>query len=464
DGQIDYLGRSDSQVKVRGFRIELGEIEAVLTGHPGVVQAAVLVREDRPGDQRITAYAVCGETVDPAELRAHVAAAVPEYMVPSAFVLLDALPLNPNGKLDRRALPAPEFTALPQGRAPRTARERTLTALFAEILGLDGGVGVDDNFFSLGGHSLLVTRLVSRIRAELGVEVPIRALFDAPTVAALAERLGDAGAERALAPLLPLRAAGTALPLFCVHPGLAVGWSYANLLPYLPAQVPVYALQARGLDGTGQLPSSIREMASDYLALIRSVQPAGPYRLLGWSFGGMVAAAVAAELRAQGDEVELLAVLDAHPDWSGAPAAPADRTEREALIEVLAGLGILPEPEPDTDNGTEAQPRTQALAVLRAAYPELADLDEASSAALVDVLLNNQRIGESHRAAPLGREDVLLFVAERSETARAPMPPAWERLTSGEVLVHPVDCTHADMTTRRASAEIGHVLAGRLGG
>ncbi|MER8188656.1 amino acid adenylation domain-containing protein, partial [Kitasatospora sp. NPDC094015] len=195
DGELDYLGRSDSQVKVRGFRIELGEIETVLTGYQGVAQAAVLVREDQPGDQRLVAYLVAGPGVEAGGLREHAAAALPEYMVPAAFVLLDALPLNPNGKLDRRALPAPDFAAAAAGREPRTATERVLCALFAEVLGLER-VGIDDGFFALGGHSLLVTRLVSRIRTELGIEAPIRALFDAPTVAALAERLGGAGEAR----------------------------------------------------------------------------------------------------------------------------------------------------------------------------------------------------------------------------------------------------------------------------
>ncbi|WP_435846318.1 condensation domain-containing protein, partial [Streptomyces griseofuscus] len=199
DGEIEYLGRVDDQVKVRGFRIELGEIESVLAGHPGVAQVAVVVREDRPGDKRLVGYVVpaAGAALEPGALRAFVGAAVPEYMVPSAVLVLDALPLTPNGKLDRRALPAPEFTADSEGRAPRTPQEEILCEVFAEVLGVER-VSIDDNFFELGGHSLLATRLVSRVRSVLGVELGIRALFEAPSVAGLVERLAGAGAGRAV--------------------------------------------------------------------------------------------------------------------------------------------------------------------------------------------------------------------------------------------------------------------------
>ena len=197
DGQIEYLGRVDDQVKVRGFRIELGEIEAVLAAQPGVAQAAVTVRQDRPGDSTLVAYAVpvIGGHLDPAQLRAAAARALPGYMVPAAVVILDRLPLTTSGKLDRRALPAPEYAAAAGGRAAATARERVLVEVFAQVLGIDK-VGVDDSFFDLGGHSLLATRLVSRVRSALGVELPIRAVFEHPTVASLAETLDEARAAR----------------------------------------------------------------------------------------------------------------------------------------------------------------------------------------------------------------------------------------------------------------------------
>ncbi|WP_229916012.1 non-ribosomal peptide synthetase [Streptomyces fructofermentans] len=207
DGTLEFLGRTDDQVKLRGFRIESGEVEAVVTGHPDVSATAVVVREDTPGVRQLVAYVVPapGREPDPAALRAHVAGALPEHMVPAALVVLDALPRTVAGKLDQSALPAPDFTAGVSGRPPRTAREEILCGLFADVLGLEH-VGVDDDFFALGGHSLVAMRLAARIRAVLTTEVSLRAVFEAPTVARLAERLrdgtGEAATERPEPPVL----------------------------------------------------------------------------------------------------------------------------------------------------------------------------------------------------------------------------------------------------------------------
>ncbi|MGH8881423.1 MAG: AMP-binding protein, partial [Stackebrandtia sp.] len=245
DGNLMFVDRVDAQVKVRGFRIELGEVDAAMVAHPDVAQAVAVVREDRPADKRLVAYVVsaAGRAMDGPGLRAHLGRSLPDYMVPSAVVVLDALPLTPNGKLDRRALPAPDPGDEAGGRAPRTPTEGLLCELFAESLGV-ARVGLDDNFFDLGGHSLLVTALVARIRNDLGVAVSIRNLFEAPTPAALAERLGTGTAASVVDVVLPLRAQGSRPPLFCVHPAAGIGWVYSGLLRGLGAEQPVYGLQA----------------------------------------------------------------------------------------------------------------------------------------------------------------------------------------------------------------------------
>ncbi|MFI0819508.1 non-ribosomal peptide synthase/polyketide synthase [Streptomyces sp. NPDC021098] len=214
DGTLMFAGRADDQVKVRGHRVEPGEVEAALTTHPAVVQAAVAVREDRPGDQRLVAYVVPAgdaEQPDPEGLRAHLARRLPEAMVPALFTTLDALPLTANGKVDRRALPAPARARTGASRPPRGPEEEILCGLFAEVLGVDRA-GVDDGFFTLGGHSLLATRLVSRVRTVLGAELPIRAVFETPTVAGLAARLTGAHGRRR-PPVRPRAHRPEAIPL-----------------------------------------------------------------------------------------------------------------------------------------------------------------------------------------------------------------------------------------------------------
>ncbi|MFJ2708732.1 amino acid adenylation domain-containing protein [Streptomyces sp. NPDC087428] len=207
EGSLEYLGRADQQVKLRGFRIEPGEIETALVGQPGVAQATVVVREDRPGDKRLVAYltAADGVRIEPGDVQRQMSGLLPEYMVPSAFVVLDEIPLTVNGKVDRRALPAPQIVNDATGRAPRTAKEEVLCGLFAEVLGLTS-VTIDDHFFHLGGHSLLATRLAGRIRTVLGVELSVATLFENPIVATLVEKLDGAAAARPK--LRPMRRMG----------------------------------------------------------------------------------------------------------------------------------------------------------------------------------------------------------------------------------------------------------------
>ncbi|MCO5994851.1 amino acid adenylation domain-containing protein [Actinoallomurus rhizosphaericola] len=432
DGRLEYLGRTDTQVKVRGFRIEPGEIEAVLAEQDGVGRAAVVVREDRPGDRRLVAY-VTGDA-DPAELRRAAARTLPGHLVPSAVVVLDALPLSPSGKLDRAALPAPELSVA--SRPPLGPLEEVLCGLFAEVLGLDR-VGVEDGFFELGGDSLLATRLAGRVRAELGADLPVRTVFEAPTVAALALRLdaAPAGGTAPLDVLLPLRARGDRPPLFCVHPAVGVAWSYAGLLRHLPDR-PVYGLQARGIARDEDLPGSMEDMAADYVAVIRGVQPHGPYHLLGWSLGGLIAHAMAVRLRADGEQVALLALMDAYP-LDGDPDAEVP------LPDLLRDLGFAV-PEDVTAEDVAGLLEGSALG----------GIDVHRLEGLYRAYLNALRNGR--RFVP-GRfdGDLLLFIATRN--TEAPPADVWAPYAA-RVEPYTVDCAHTEMADPGPLAHIAAKL------
>ncbi|MER7582457.1 amino acid adenylation domain-containing protein [Kitasatospora sp. NPDC097691] len=463
DGVLEYFGRADQQVKLRGFRIELGEIEAVLAAHPAVADAAVIVREDTPGDKRLVAYAVVGGAADdapePEGLRAHAAAELPVHMVPSAVVLLDRLPLTANGKLDRRALPAPGAPAAGAGRPPRTPREQQLCELFAEVLGV-AAVGVEDDFFALGGHSLLVVRLAGRIREVLGLEVGIGALFQAPTPAALdASLAAGADATDALDVLLPLRPAapGRQRPLFAVHPAGGLGWCYTGLIRHLPGDVPIYGLQAQGVGAATAaepLPGTMEELAAHYVDRLREVQPEGPYRLLGWSTGGIIAHAVAVRLQELGQEVELLAILDAYPAEGFRELPVPDQAEALEALLTMGGYGPA-----DLDGRPLELDAVTAL--LRREGSPLAGLDDATVAALNRIYLNTNHLvrGYDHRRYD---GDVLFFRATVDTIDDALVPELWTPYVTGRIADTDVACSHKDMTLPAPIAHIASVIADHL--
>lgn len=461
DGALEYLGRADDQVQLRGFRIELGEIQAVLAGHPAVSDVAVVVRTDREDDHRLVAYVV-GNTVDPVELRRFAAAALPEHMVPAAVVPMPALPLTGNGKLDRRALPAPDFMAAASAGAPRTPREEVLAGLFVEVLGV-GRIGIDDSFFDLGGNSLLASRLISRIRSALGAEVSIRSLFEAPTVSGLAGRLtGAQDGSESFETLLPLRPHGDGPPLFCLHPSGGVAWMYIGLAPHVDRSHPIYGLQANGIVNDGPLPESLEAMAADYVGHIRRVQPEGPYHLVGWSFGGVLAQEVAVQLQEAGAEVALLGVLDAYPaaDLSLNDGETFD--EQRVLRELVVRLGGGPR---ISSLGGDRPPDEKfciadLAQVLRGFENPLSGLDERQFERMLAVWRNN--VALQRRFVPRRFDgSMLLFRATRSNTEASPMVRPWGDSVA-VVVPHEVDCEHDDMMEYGPLSEVGRVVSRAL--
>ncbi|VCF85496.1 non-ribosomal peptide synthetase [Burkholderia pseudomallei] len=330
DGMLDCIGRADFQVKIRGFRIELGEIEACLLEHGALAQAAVLARDDGgDGGKTLVAYYVprAGHEDGAPALRAHLAARLPEYMVPAAYVRLPAMPLTPNGKLERRALPAPDERSYVRRdyAAPQGEIETTLARIWAELFGIER-VGRHDGFFELGGHSLLAVRMVARVHDVLGVEVPLRALFADPVLHVFASAVARASTRQASSNLVAFRSAGTAAPLFFIHSGLGEIGFVGDLLPGIAPEIPVYGFAAVGFLA-GETPhATIEEMAAQYVDAMRRVQPHGPYRLAGWCAGGNIAFEMAHQLIAADETVEFLCMIDSPT------SAPIDRSVTACVL------------------------------------------------------------------------------------------------------------------------------------
>lgn len=314
DGMIDFLGRLDHQIKLRGHRIELGEIESVLEEHPSVAEAVAVVSSPTlPTEPRLLAYVVPVREcqVEPEELRSVLRARLPAYMIPAMICPLERMPLTPNGKLDRGALPAAELDGERQRVAPRTPLEAELLDLWREALGIDS-IGVTDDFFDLGVDSLTAGRLFARIERSHGQRLPAGSLFQTPTIERLAALISEGRSAGPRHPsLVSMCTSGTRPPLFCVHGGAGTVLFYHDLVEALGPDQPVYAFQAAGLYG-GQAPhQAVEEMAASYLEQLLQVRPEGPYALAGYCFGGMVAFEMARRLRAQGAEVAMVAMLNA---------------------------------------------------------------------------------------------------------------------------------------------------------
>ncbi|AFE10581.1 Long-chain-fatty-acid--CoA ligase [Corallococcus coralloides DSM 2259] len=344
DGAFDFVGRRDHQVKVRGFRIEPGEIEAVLRQHPAVREALVLVREDSPGDKRLVAYVTFRDAVTAQDLRAHVQGSLPSHMVPSAFVLLEALPLNANGKVDRRALPRPSDSTdtVEADVPPRTPLEQQIADIWAEVLGRKV-ISVTASFFDLGGHSLLAAQLVSRLSEHFSFKVPLQVLFQSPTVAALAQWI-----QAKLTPDAPVATQGPTLPegivqlqqgrsdlppLWCMHPVGGTVFCYQDLVRALGPERTVYGFQAPGVNGECPPLASIEALASHHLGALLQWQPQGPYYFVGLSMGGTIVYEMAQRMRELGIPPALLVFLDT----PGPGQMPTQFEDDAALLAAVFG-------------------------------------------------------------------------------------------------------------------------------
>ena len=334
DGNVEFLGRADNQVKIRGFRVELGEIEAVLEQHPAVRQAVVQDHEDPSGQRRLVAYLVMRSrgAVTREDLCAFASKQLPDYMLPSALVELESMPLSPNGKVDRKALSPPESAAaqLHAGYlAPRDATERKLVRIWEQVLGIHP-IGIATSFFELGGSSVVAARMFIRISRAFGKDLPLVTLLHAPTVEQLARHLRPDSRTVGYATLAEIQPKGSAAPFFCVHGGAGTTLFLHRLARAMGNDQPLYGFEPEGLDGGRFQRLSVQAMAAHYIAEIRKVQPTGPYNIGGYCFGGLVAHEMAQQLRAQGERTPLVALFSAQLRFNRAVPAPPFKYETVA--------------------------------------------------------------------------------------------------------------------------------------
>ncbi|RFU87377.1 non-ribosomal peptide synthetase [Streptomyces triticagri] len=448
-GSLDYVGRADQQIKLRGFRIEPGEVEAVLTGHPVVDQAAVLVTRSPDGSGQLTGYVVPVPgvaEVDAPVLKEYVGRSLPPHMVPSALVTLGALPLTTNGKLDTAALPAPgRAVRAAAGRQPRTPSEVIVAEVFAAVLGLDEA-DAETDFFAAGGSSLDSVRVVSRA-AKAGLSISLADVFSRRTVAELAAcartrsphpdgpglfGAGELGAE-ALGPVLDIRPTGTAAPLFCLHGGVGFGLPYAGLARWLDESRPVFALQSEGIapDTPWQRPPDVRTLAADYLERVRAIQPSGPYHFLGWSFGGLVAHEMAVQLQAQGERTAFLGVLDSFPVADGDPR-PSDDEIRRNFLEHVGQFG---------DTRAFGEDDVRRLMTVMRHHTDLA-----------------------HAFTPGRFDGALTLFAATGDRAPGELPARWRPHLGGRLTVHEVPYGHEQLLGPEAARLIGEAVDAALHG
>ncbi|NEO98573.1 MAG: amino acid adenylation domain-containing protein [Symploca sp. SIO2E9] len=339
DGNIEFLGREDFQVKINGYRIELGEIEAVLRQIPTINQAVVLTSEDLQQHKRLVAYVISEDSsLSSKQLQSNLEHKLPEYMVPDAFVFLKALPLTSNGKIDRKALPAPELDLHQEGKfiSPRDTIELQLAQIWSELLNVTP-VGVTNNFFELGGNSFLAVRLLTQIQQKFQKNLPLATLFKSSTISELAHLIRSSADSLPWSALVPIKQNGSYSPLFLIHPFGGNVLCYQDLASHLSSQQPIYGLQAVGLNPQCEPHTTIEQMATHYIQALQTVLAHGPYFLSGWSMGGLIAFEIAQQLSCQGEQIALLALLDTFTS----PLMNPSISESDLALLVLGLVGDL---------------------------------------------------------------------------------------------------------------------------
>ncbi|WP_371876471.1 non-ribosomal peptide synthetase [Pseudoduganella chitinolytica] len=465
DGSIEYLGRNDFQVKLRGFRIELGEIEAVLLRQEGVREAVVIAREDSPGDKRLVAYVVTeqgGAAPDPALLRARLAGRLPDYMVPAAFVPLAALPLTANGKLDRKALPAPEGQGLAHQayEAPQGEVEQTIAALWAQLLGVER-VGRHDNFFDLGGYSLMVFQVIEGLKQK-GYNAALQDVLLAQELSALAQLISaNHGGAPAPDQWVTIRHGGSRPALVFLHEPSGEVLSYERLARHIDAEVGLYGIRADGATITSE--TTYEELAARYVSILREALPQGPYRLAGWSAGGVLAYEVARQLAAQGQRVEFVGLIDS---WLRGSAGSAGNTIELAdklmlLVSYIEYQGCKLA-DPDVAQLMEAPDLPAALALAKRQRWLGQDIGADEFDARVALAFNLRQGAHAYAAAPI-EAPVHLFTA----TPQGAADPAngWGSVLRGRLQVHPIGGDHWSLMMEPArAARLGSAISALLDG
>jgi amino acid adenylation domain-containing protein len=457
DGLIQFTGRVDDQIKIRGLRVELGEIEAALAAHPAVAQAVVAVTADRAGEKQLVGYARTTGTASPDDLRRHLAGWLPAYMVPAHIVLLEKFPLNSSGKIDRDALPHPEPGPAAEFRPPSTLIETALVGIYADLL-RHNRIGVDDSFFDAGGNSLQAMRLIGRLRAELAVDLDVTAVFLAPTPRLLAGRIEAVRAGTACpagSGLLVELSDSSEPPLFLVHALGGTVYGYAPLARELAPACAVHGLQAAGLTGGSAL-ESLPALVSRYVEEIRRARPEGPYRLGGWSMGGLVAFEMARVLEESGAEVELLAMLDP-PFTPPEPDALEARAAAGFVADAARTLGWTPT-EPPEPGSAEEQLSWLAGRLSSGAADTAAVRDTIGQR--FAVFRAHQRMIAGYRPSAAVRARTLLVAAEGSPNAAA--QPRWEAVLTGTVSAVRVPGDHYTFLQPPRVRAVAELIAGAV--